>query len=80
MREPIPEVFLDIVITKLDKGATFSPSKPTLYKCFVDDIFTRRKTILGDLCRAERIPPDLNNEKMLIQQKFDNTGYPSQYG
>ena len=48
MREPIPEVFPDIVITKLDKGATFSPSKPTLYKCFVDDIFTRRKTNLPD--------------------------------
>lgn len=48
MREPIPEVFLDIVITKLDKGATFSPSKPTLYKCFVDYIFTRRKTKLPD--------------------------------
>ena len=33
-----------------------------------------RNVFLGDLCRAERIPSDLKNGKMLIKQKFDNTG------
>ena len=32
----------------------------------------KRNAIHGDLCRAECISSDLNNNKMLIRQKFDN--------
>ena len=36
-----------------------------------------RNAIHGDLCRAECISSNFNNEKMLIRQKFDNAGYPA---
>ena len=39
----------------------------------------KRNAIHGDLCRAERISLNLNKEKILIRQKFDNAGYPSPF-
>ena len=38
-----------------------------------------RNAIHGDLCRAECISSNFNNEKMLIRQKFDNASYPSPF-
>ena len=39
----------------------------------------KRNAIHGDLCRAEQTSSNFNNEKMLICQQFDNTGYPSPF-
>ena len=39
----------------------------------------KRNAIHGDLCRAEFISSDLNNNKMLIRQKFDNAVYRSSF-
>ena len=38
-----------------------------------------RNAIQGNLCRAERLLSNFNNEKMLIRQKFDNADYPSPF-
>ena len=75
-----PERFLDTkicynnssVTTKVHRRVTayWSSSIPKRYK---------RNAIYGDLCRAESISSDFNNEKMLIRQKFDNAGYPSPF-
>ena len=48
MAEPLSVVFYDIYMRKLEKDATLPPRKPKLYKRFVDDIFTRRKTNVLD--------------------------------
>ena len=34
----------------------------------------KRNAVYEDLCRAERISSDFNNEKLLIRQKFNNAG------
>ena len=41
-------VFFDIFMTKLEKGTILPPRKPKLYKSFLNDIFTRRKTNVPD--------------------------------
>ena len=48
MGGPLPVVFSDIYMTKLEKEAILPPRKPKLYKRSVDDIFRRRKTNVPD--------------------------------
>ena len=48
MGGPLSVVFSDIYTTKLEKDAILLPRKPKLYKRYVDDIFTRRKTNVPD--------------------------------
>ena len=60
------------ITTKLHQRVTkltpyWSSSIPKRYK---------RNVIHGDLCRAERISSNFNNEKILIPQKLDKSGYP----
>ena len=39
----------------------------------------KQNAVHGDLCRAEHISSDFNNEKVLIHQRFDNAGYPTPF-
>ena len=78
-----PEKFLDTkicynnssIITKVHRRVTkltthWSSSVPKRYK---------QNAVHGDLCRAERISSNVNNEKILIRQKFDKAGCPSPF-
>ena len=48
MGGPLSVMFSDIYMTKIEKDAILPPRKPKLYKRFVGDIFTRRKTNVPD--------------------------------
>ena len=48
MERPLPVVFSNIYMTKLEKDAILPPRKPKLYKRFVGDTFKRRKTNTPD--------------------------------
>ena len=55
-------------VTKL--AADWSSSIPKRYK---------ENAMHGDCCRAERVSSNFSNEKILIRQMCDNTGYPSPF-
>ena len=81
MGGPLSIVFSDIYMTKLEKGAILPPRKQKLYKRFVDDIFTRRKTNVPDQLLEFLInyhpnielTYEVNPEKFLDTKSYNNS-------
>ena len=75
MGGPLLVVPSDIYMTKLKKDAILPRRKQKLYKCFVGDIFTRRKTNVPDqlLKFLNNYPPNIKSTDEINPKKFLGT-------
>ena len=75
MGEPLSVVLSDIYMAKLKKDAILPPRKPKLYKRFVADIFTRRKTNIPDqlLEFLNNYHPNIKLTHEINPEKFHDT-------
>ena len=75
MGEPLSVVLSDICMAKLKKDAILPPRKPKLYKRFVADIFTRRKTNIPDqlLEFLNNYHPNIKLTHEINPEKFHDT-------